>query len=106
MTVKNIAEAYLEAWSQKDGAAIAALISSAITFKGPMAQTEGADAFMSAVGAMFPLLQRIDRRALFVNGDAALAIYDFVCVEPIGLCRTAELIGVKDEKIEFERALL
>ncbi len=99
MTPQTIADAYIDAWSRKDAAAIADLIAPSVTFKGPMAQTQGAGPFMAAVGAMFALLRRIDRRALFVDGDAALAVYDFVCAEPIGACRTAEMLTIEGGKI-------
>jgi ketosteroid isomerase-like protein len=99
MTPQTVAEAYLDAWSRKDAPAIAALVAAGVTFKGPMAQTEGVAPFMAAVGAMFPLLRRIERRALFVTDASVLAVCDFVCAEPIGACRTAEMLSIEDGRI-------
>ena len=99
MNPTTIADAYLDAWSRKDAPAIAALVSPSVTFKGPMAQTDGDEPFMAAVSGMFPLLQRIDRRALVVDGETALAVYDFVCAEPIGACRTAEMLTIEGGRI-------
>jgi hypothetical protein len=53
---------------------------------------------------MFPLLQRMDIRARLVENEKAMFAYDFVCAEPIGVCRTAELIqfdGMLIQNIEL-----
>jgi hypothetical protein len=36
---------------------------------------------------------------LLVSGEQVLFTYDFICVDPIGICRTAELITIKAGQI-------
>lgn len=90
---------YLDAWDRKDTAGIAACLDPNVSFKGPQAQLSGREAFMAAVGRMLPLLERVKVRHLFVDGDTALAVYDFVCHAPVGNIRTCELITFGDTLI-------
>ena len=89
-------QAYLDAWKHQDAAAMHEMLHPQVSFKGPMAQTEGREAFLSAVRGMFPMLKDVVVRRLIVDGDHAIAVYDFVCGPPIGICRTAELITFAD----------
>lgn len=97
--IKTAATAYLDAWRRKDAGALQALLAPDVGFKGPMAQTQGRDAFMAAVTRMFPLLEDVVVRELLVEGETAVVIYDFVCAAPIGCCRTAELLSFAAGKI-------
>ena len=87
---------YLEGWNRKDVAAFAAVLAPDVRFKGPLAQIEGRDPFLAAVTRMFPMVEKLELRALFTEEDRALAVYDFVCAPPVGCLRTAEMIGIKD----------
>ena len=86
---------YLEGWNRKDALAFAAALAPGVRFKGPLAETEGRDPFLAAVTRMFPMVERLELRALFTEGDRVLAVYDFVCVQPIGCLRTAEMIEIR-----------
>src|SRR5450631_703162 len=90
------AQAYLDAWKQQDVAKMHVMLHPQVTFKGPMAETVGRDAFMNAVRGMIPMLKDVVVRHLMVDGDQAIAVYDFICAAPVGVCRTAELISFTD----------
>lgn len=92
----EVVNQYIAAWKKKDADAIAACLGSDVHFKGPMAETTGREPFLAACRRMFPLLQDYRVRSLLIDGDRAMFAYDFVCAEPIGVCRTAELITIKD----------
>ena len=98
---------YLEAWSRKDLKGVAALIHPNVHFKAPMQELEGRDAYLAATARVFSILDKLDARAHFVSGDRAVLIYDFVCVPPIGVSRTAEMIQfegglIKDSELFFD----
>ena len=90
------ATAYIDAWSRKDLDGIAAHLHPAVHFKGPMQELNGRDAVLAATKAIFPILERMDVRGQFVSGDRAVFVYDFICGQPIGVCRTAELVRFDD----------
>jgi hypothetical protein len=87
---------YLNAWSRKDLDGIAAHLHPEVHFKGPMQELNGRDAVLASSKRIFPLLEQLNVRAQFVSGERAMFAYDFVCREPIGLCRTAELVHFQD----------
>lgn len=87
---------YLEAWNRKDASAFAAVLGPDVSFKGPLAQTQGRDPFLAAVTRMFPMVEKLELRALFTRDSRALAVYDFICAPPVGCLRTAEMIEIQD----------
>jgi hypothetical protein len=95
-SIEQVSSAYLQAWSSKDLKGLAAQLHADIHFKGPNAKSQGKDAYLAAAGRMFPLLERIDVRARLHGADSAMFVYDFVCREPIGVARTAELVRFED----------
>jgi hypothetical protein len=95
-SIESRCASYLDAWSRKDIEGVAALIHPNVRFKAPMQEFEGRDAYITATARVFPLLKKLDVRAQFVSGDRAVLIYDFVCLPPIDVSRTAEMIRFED----------
>jgi hypothetical protein len=91
--------AYLDAWSRKDIDGIAVHLHPDVHFKGPMQELNGREAVLASAKRIFPLLERLEVRARFVSGDRAMFAYDFVCRDPVGVCRTAELVRFQDRSI-------
>jgi ketosteroid isomerase-like protein len=90
------AEAYLRAWDSKDLAEISKYLHPDVRFIGPMAEVTGKEPVLVSSKRMFPLMQNLKVRATFRSGDQVMAAYDFICGEPIGTCRTAELMTFQD----------
>lgn len=95
-SIESRCASYLDAWSRKDIEALAALVHPDVRFKAPMQEFEGRDAYITATARVFPLLKRLDVRGQFVSGARAVLIYDFVCLPPIDVSRTAEMIRFDD----------
>jgi hypothetical protein len=95
-SIESNCAAYLDAGSSKDLDGIAVHLHPDVHFKGPMQELSGRDAILASSKRVFPLLERLDVRGKFVSGDRAMFAYDFVCREPIGACRTAELVRFQD----------
>ena len=88
----KLAESYLRAWQRKDLREIGEHLHPNVHFKGPMTETTGKEAYLAGAQRIFPILQSFTLRFSFASGGRVVAIYDFNCSEPIGVCRTAELI--------------
>jgi SnoaL-like domain len=95
-TIESRCVSYLDAWSRKDIDAIAALVHPQVRFKAPMQELDGRDAYLTATRRVFPLLKRIDVRDQFVSADRAVLIYDFICLPPVDISRTAEMVRFQD----------
>jgi hypothetical protein len=61
-----------------------------------MTETTGKEKFLQSAKRMFGLLKRLEVRSKFASCDQAIFTYDFICTDPIGVCRTAELITFRD----------
>ena len=59
----------------------------------------GAAAFIGAFKPLMPIIVRNDIRRVFVDGDEAVAIYDFVTDTPVGAVLSVEHIRVRDGRI-------
>jgi ketosteroid isomerase-like protein len=92
----TLAESYLAAWQKKDLEGIGKHLHPDVHFKAPMSETTGKQAFLAASQRIFPILLSLAVRYSFASGDRVVAIYDFNCAAPIGVCRTAELITFQD----------
>src|SRR5258708_2303203 len=92
-------EAYLKAWHEKDLEGIAKYLHPEVRFTGPMAQITGKEGMLQSARRMFGLLQALKVRSKFASGDQAIFTYDFICAEPIGVCRTAELMTFQNDLI-------
>jgi ketosteroid isomerase-like protein len=87
----EVVRKYLQAWDAKDQGALRRHFADDVVFKGPMGEVRGGDAVSRSASNMFPVLQNVDIRDLAeASGNVVIAVYDFVCAEPIGICRTAE----------------
>jgi hypothetical protein len=95
-TIDEKCRVYMDAWTRKNLEGIGALYHPEVHFKGPMQELHGKDAVLAATQRIFPLLDSVAVRYQFVEGNRAMFVYDFVCREPIGLCRTAELVQFDD----------
>jgi hypothetical protein len=87
---------YMDAWKRKDLTTIAACLHPELHFLGPMLETQSKQAFLDSTARILPALVRFEPRATFVARDRAMFAYDFVARDPIGLCRTAELVMLRD----------
>ena len=83
---------YLDAWSRKSIEDVAAMVHPDVSFKAPMQELHGRAAYVEATRRVFTLLERMDVRAQFISGERAVLVYDFVCRDPIGVSRTAEMV--------------
>ena len=94
------AESYLDSWNRKDPEGIGRYLHPRIHFKSPTSETTGKEVFLDAAKRIFPMLQGLQVRHWFVSGDRVAAFYDFNCIAPVGVSRTAELMTFEDGLIK------
>ena len=59
----------------------------------------GRDAFVGAFRRLLPIIDRNDIRHLFVDGDEACVVYDFVTNTPVGPVLSVEYIKLRNGRI-------
>jgi len=100
MSIREIADAYIAAWKNKDIDAIACYLHPHVHYKGPMAERTGREGLVAGMRKLLPILIDVNVRSKFANGNQTLYAYDFICKEPIGVSRIAELLTFEGEKIK------
>ena len=59
----------------------------------------GREAFVGAFRRLLPIIERNDIRHLFVDGDEACVVYDFVTSTPVGPVLSVEHIKLRNGRI-------
>jgi hypothetical protein len=59
----------------------------------------GRDAFVGAFRRLLPIIERNEIRHLFVDGDEACVVYDFVTSTPVGPVLSVEHIRLRNGRI-------
>jgi hypothetical protein len=59
----------------------------------------GREAFVNAFRRLLPIIERNDIRHLFVDGDQACVVYDFVTSTPVGPVLSVEHITLRNGRI-------
>ncbi|HKC90120.1 MAG TPA: nuclear transport factor 2 family protein [Candidatus Limnocylindria bacterium] len=59
----------------------------------------GREAFVGAFRRLLPIIERNDIRHLFVDGDEACVVYDFVTSTPVGPVLSVEHLGLRNGRI-------
>jgi ketosteroid isomerase-like protein len=93
-----VARTYIEAVGAHDLATVDGLLADGLAarFAGG---TIGKGEWMAALERLLPALVRNDVREVFVNGDRACVIYDFVTDTAAGAVPCVELVSVRDGSI-------
>ncbi len=98
-----VALAFTKAWTSHDMETAASYVAADVDFDGPIAgHTTGAEAYMQGLNAFAPVVTGMQIIAAFGDDTRALIMYD-LATAPFGTLRTAELLTVKDGKIQEDK---
>ncbi|ETZ04424.1 MULTISPECIES: nuclear transport factor 2 family protein [Holospora] len=95
----NLAESYYNAMLAKDFDKMASYLHDNVHFIGPLAEMHGKDAVVTAAKNFGGILQDIQIRSRFADGDQIMFAYDMVVPAPIGKFRAAVLMEFTDRLI-------
>ena len=95
----DVVERFTSAWTSKDFQTARALLSDGLDFKGPIDTFDNADAYMAAIQRLAEIVNGIETRKLFVDGQDVCVIYDMITATPAGTVPIAEWHQVRDGKI-------
>jgi len=99
MSLLEIGEKYLNAWDMKDLKVIAGYLHPEVSFKGPMMTAKGKEKVVMIFEKTIPMLNSLKIKTKFLDDQQTIFTYDFNCIDPIGLCRCAELMSYENDKI-------
>lgn len=97
--LRDLVTSYIQAVSDHRWDALRALIVPEAEFKLGDSTLKGADAFIGGFLRLAPIIVRNDIRKVFVDGDEACVIYDFVTDTPAGAVLSVEYLKVRNGRI-------
>lgn len=96
--------AFTQAWTSHDMDAAAGYLAKDVIFNGPLNQAVGDEAYMEALTRFANTVTGLKILAAFGDDHQALIMYEVTTV-PFGPIPSAELLTVKDGKIQADRLI-
>jgi hypothetical protein len=100
-----VVQSFKEALGRGDWAAARKLLHDRISFQGPIDQFDRPEPYLEAVKKLHPIIERIDMKKVFVDGDDVCSLYDMVTNTPAGTAFIVEWHQVKGDKISAIRVV-
>ena len=104
-SASEVIESYREALGRGDFSTARQLMHDDMTFQGPLDTFTTADQYLEASRKLASIIQRIDVKKTFVDGDDICVLYDMVTNTPAGTAFIAEWYQVRGGKIAALRAV-
>lgn len=96
---KTLATRYIEACGTHQYDAVAQSLTHDVSFKGPNMESTGSETFINSLRRMAPIWVRNDIHHVFVDGNTACVVYDFVTNTETGASRAVEVLTFRDDRI-------
>ena len=104
-SASEVVESYRAALGRGDFGGARQLMQDDMTFQGPLDTFNTADQYLEASRRLASIIQRIELKKLFVDGDDVCVLYEMVTNTPAGTAFIAEWYQVKGGKIAYIRAV-
>jgi len=101
----EVIQSYQAALGKGDFATARKLMQDNMTFQGPLDTFTTADEYLESLKKLASIVQRIDLKKVFVDGDDVCVLYDMVTSTPAGTAFIAEWYQVKGGKIAALRVV-
>src|SRR5947209_5715426 len=98
-SASEIVESYRAALGKGDFASARNLMQDNMVFEGPLDTFHKADDYLEANKRLSSIIQRIDLKKVFFDGNDVCVLYEMVTNTPAGTAFVAEWYQVKDGKI-------
>jgi hypothetical protein len=106
MTNANkIVSEYQLATAKGDFASARKLLHDDLVFQGPLETFTSPESYLESLKKLHPIIQRIDIKKTFSDGNDVCVLYDMVTNTPAGTALIAEWFQVKGEKIAAVRVV-
>src|SRR6266511_1257448 len=104
-SAKEIVERYKAAMGRGDFTAARQLLHDDLAFQGPIDSFNKADDYIEATKRLANIIQSVDVKKVFADGDDVCVLYDMVTNTPAGTAFIVEWYQVRGDKIAALRAV-
>jgi len=105
VSASEIVESYRTALGKGDFALARYLMQDNMIFEGPLDTFNKADDYLESLKRLYSIIQRIDLKKVFVDGDDVCRLDEMVTNTPAGTAFIAEWYQVRGGKIAYIRAV-
>ena len=105
MSAREVVMGFQTAMGKGDMKAARGYLADNLSFIGPFESFQSPDPYLQALGRLAPMIERIDMKRAFFDGDEAALFYDLVTKGPAGTAPCAEWYTVNGNKITHIRVL-
>jgi hypothetical protein len=95
----------MQAMGKGDTAAARKLLRDDLSFQGPIDAFDRPEPYLEALKRLQPIIERIDVKKMFVDGDDVCVLYDMVTKTPAGTAFVAEWYQIRGDKIASVRVV-
>lgn len=101
----DVVQRYTQALGKGDFAAARRYLHDNLSFHGPIDTFDKPEPLLESLQKLHPIVQRIDMKKLFVDGNDVCMLYDLVTNTPAGTSFVAEWYHVAGDKIASIRVV-
>jgi hypothetical protein len=98
-TAREVEQGYQRALGKGDWAEARRYLHDDLSFQGPFDTFDKADAYLESIKRVHSIVDRVDVKKMFVDGDDVCLLYDMVTKTPAGTAFIAEWHRVKGDRI-------
>ena len=96
----DVVRQYIQAIGSGDFDQARALVHDEFSFQGPIATFSNPDQLLHRLKQLYAIVERVDIREMFADGDDVCLLYEMVTKTPAGTAFIAEWHHVRDGKID------
>jgi hypothetical protein len=104
-TVLALVQSFQRALQSGDQTAARALMADHCTFRGPFDRFDRPEAYLAALDKLLPMIERIEMKGAFAEGNEVCLIYNMVTKTGVGTATVAEWFLVEDGRIAAIQAV-
>ena len=101
----DIVQGFMGAMGKGDFVAARKYLDDQLSFQGPIESFQKADPYLESLKKLHHIIERVEMKKMFVDGDDVCLLYDMVTKTPAGTAFIAEWHHVKDDKIAAIRVV-
>ena len=101
----DIVQGFMGAMGKGDFVAARRFLDSNLSFRGPIETFQHADDYLESLKKLHPIIERVDMKKIFVDGDDVCLLYDMTTKTPAGTVFIAEWHHVTGDKISAIRVV-
>ena len=101
----DIVQKFMGALGKGDFVAARKYLDDHLSFQGPIDTFQKPEPYLESLKKLHPIIERVDMKKMFVDGDDVCLLYDMVTKTPVGTAFVAEWHHITGDKITAIRVV-